>query len=117
MQDTADFDSLVPAARLTRRSFIVTATAAGFALATQPIHAQTVIKTDDTGLETGNATVDTGSGALPVYFAKPAGGKDLKTVLVVQEIFGVHEHIRDVCRRIAKLGYLAIAPELVFPPG
>lgn len=117
MQDTADFDSLVPAARLTRRSFIVTATAAGFALATQPIHAQTVIKTDDTGLETGNATVDTSSGALPVYFAKPAGGKDLKTVLVVQEIFGVHEHIRDVCRRIAKLGYLAIAPELYFRQG
>lgn len=117
MQDTAEFDSLVPAARLTRRSFIVTATAAGFALATQPIHAQTVIKTDTTGLDTGEATVDTGTGALPVYFARPSGGKHLKTVLVVQEIFGVHEHIRDVCRRIAKLGYLAIAPELYFRQG
>ena len=98
MQDTAELDSLLPAARLSRRDFIVTATAAGFALAVQPVSAQTVIKTDATGLRTGDATVDTGSGALPVYFAAPEGGKDLPTVLVVQEIFGVHEHIRDLCR-------------------
>jgi len=117
MSDIAEFNSLVPAARLTRRHFIVTATAAGFALATQPIHAQTVIKTDATGLDTGDATIDTGTGALPVYFARPAGGSDLKTVLVVQEIFGVHEHIRDICRRLAKLGYLAVAPELYFRQG
>ncbi len=117
MHTDAEFDSLMPAARLSRRDFIVTATAAGFALAVQPVSAQTMIKTDDAGLRTGDASVDTGSGALPVYFAAPAEGKVLPTILVVQEIFGVHEHIRDVCRRLAKAGYLAVAPELYFRQG
>ncbi|QID16574.1 dienelactone hydrolase family protein [Nitrogeniibacter mangrovi] len=117
MNETAELESLLPAARLTRRDFIVTATAAGFALAVQPVSAQTMIHTDELGLRTGDATVDTGSGELPVYFAAPAEGKALPTVLVVQEIFGVHEHIRDLCRRLAKAGYLAIAPELYFRQG
>lgn len=113
----AEFDSLLPAAHLDRRAFIATATAAGFALAVQPVQASTVISTDSTGLETGNATVKTANAALPLYFARPQGGKKLATVLVVQEIFGVHEHIRDLCRRLAKAGYLAIAPELYFRQG
>lgn len=112
-----DFDSLLPAARLDRRAFVATLAAAGFALAVQPVHAQTMITTDSTGLETGSTEIEVEGGRLPVFFARPVGGTALPTVLVVQEIFGVHEHIRDVCRRLAKLGYLAIAPELFFRQG
>jgi carboxymethylenebutenolidase len=109
MRDTqADFDSLLPAAQLDRRGFIVTALGAGFALAAQPVMAQTAIKTDSAGLTAGEIKI----GELAAYRAQPAGGKNLPTVLVVSEIFGVHEYIADVCRRLAKLGYLAIAPEL-----
>lgn len=104
----SDFDSLLPAARFTRRGFVVTALGAGFALAAQPVTAQSVIQTDTAGLTAGEVKL----GMLPAYRAQPAGGKDLPTILVVSEIFGVHEHIADVCRRLAKLGYLAIAPEL-----
>ena len=117
MHKTPEFDSLLPAPRLDRRGFLVTASAAGFALAVHPVSAQTMIHTDDTGLRTGNATLDTGTGALPLYHAAPAQGGPHPVVLVVQEIFGVHEHIRDVCRRLAHLGYLAVAPELYFRQG
>ncbi|MFN4063640.1 dienelactone hydrolase family protein [Parazoarcus communis] len=113
----SDFDSLLPAAQLNRREFVTTLAAAGFALAVQPVQASTLIRTDDSGLDTGNTTIDVAGTALPVYFARPAGSKNLPIVLVVQEIFGVHEHIRDVCRRFAKLGYLAIAPELFVRQG
>jgi carboxymethylenebutenolidase len=114
MRDTqADFDSLLPAAQLDRRGFIVTALGAGFALAAQPVMAQSVIKTDSAGLTAGEIKI----GELPAYRAQPAGGKNLPTVLVVSEIFGVHEYIADVCRRLAKLGYLAIAPELFYRYG
>ncbi|MDP1525642.1 MAG: dienelactone hydrolase family protein [Rhodocyclaceae bacterium] len=104
----SDFDSLLPAAQLNRRGFIVTALGAGFALAVQPVMAQTAIKTDATGLVAGEIKI----GELAAYRAMPEGGKNLPTILVVSEIFGVHEYIADVCRRLAKLGYLAIAPEL-----
>lgn len=107
-----EFDSLVPELRLSRRGFIVTSLGAGFALATQPIMAQTAIKTDTTGLTAGEIQVPTADGKLAAYRAMPAGGKNLPTVLVVHEIFGVHEYIKDICRRLAKLGYLAIAAEM-----
>lgn len=110
--DRQQFDSLLPAARLDRRGFVTTLAAAGFALAVQPVQASTAISTDATGLSTGDATIAVEGGALPVYFARPASGSNLPVVLVVQEIFGVHEHIKDVCRRFAKEGYCAIAPEL-----
>lgn len=112
-----DFDSLLPAMPLDRRAFVTTLVAAGFALAVQPVHAQTVIATDSDGLDTGSVSIPVQGGELPAFFARPAGGTNLPTVLVVQEIFGVHEYIRDVCRRLAKLGYLAIAPELFFRQG
>jgi carboxymethylenebutenolidase len=112
-----EFDSLLPATRLNRRGFVTTIAAAGFALAVQPIHAQSVITTDAEGLDTGDASIAVEGGKLPVYFARPTGGKNLPTVLVVQEIFGIHEHIKDVCRRLAKQGYLAVAPELFFRYG
>ena len=121
-QHTADdergqFDSLLPATRLDRRGFLAGVAAAGFALAVQPVHASTVISTASTGLATGTAAIAVQGGELPVYYARPAAGDRLPVVLVVQEIFGVHEHIRDVCRRLAHAGYLAIAPELFFRLG
>ncbi|MDI3514540.1 MAG: carboxymethylenebutenolidase [Rhodocyclaceae bacterium] len=115
--DRPQFDSLLPAARLDRRGFVTTLAAAGFALAVQPVQASTTIATDATGLSTGEAGIAVAGGTLPVYFARPAGGSKLPVVLVVQEIFGVHEHIRDVCRRLAHQGYLAVAPELFFRQG
>jgi carboxymethylenebutenolidase len=117
MKTCSQFDSLLPSARLDRRGFVTTLAAAGFALAVQPVQAQTMITTDADGLDTGDATIEVKGGRLPVYYARPAGKRDLPTVLVVQEIFGVHEHIKDVCRRFAKQGYLAVAPELFFRQG
>lgn len=107
-QKNPDFDSLVPAVGFTRRGFVATALGAGFALAAQPIMAQTTVTTDTTGLVAGAIKI----GELGAYRAMPESGKNLPTILVVSEIFGVHEYIADVCRRLAKLGYLAIAPEL-----
>jgi carboxymethylenebutenolidase len=95
----------------TRRDFVVTTLATGFALAVQPVTAET-ITTDSDGLKAGAVKIPVKGGDMPAYRAMPADGKALPTVLVVQEIFGVHEHIKDVCRRLAKRGYLAIAPEL-----
>ncbi len=94
-----------------RRGFVVTSLAAGFALATQPVSAQT-ITTGTEGLTAGEVKIPAAGGAMPAYRAQPAGGKDLPVVLVVHEIFGVHEYIKDVCRRFAKAGYLAVAPDL-----
>ncbi len=112
MNDRAHFDSLVPAVPFSRRGFMVSSLATGFALAVQPVMAQNVIMTDTQGLDVGEAFVPVKDGTIPAYFAKPAGRTNLATILVVQEIFGVHEHIKDVCRRLAKAGYLAVAPEL-----
>jgi carboxymethylenebutenolidase len=102
---------------ITRRKFIATATlATGFALAVQPIYAQ-VITTDAKGLVAGAVKIPVKDGEIPAYRAMPATGKNFPIVLVIQEIFGVHEHIQDVCRRFAKLGYVAIAPELFVRQG
>ena len=101
----------IPKARVTRRGFVMTALTTGFALAVRPISAQTVT-TDADSLTAGEVKIPTSDGSLPAYRAMPSQGGPFATVLVVQEIFGVHEHIKDVCRRLAKLGYLAVAPEL-----
>ena len=94
-----------------RRTFVVTSLAAGFAAAVMPVSAQT-ITTSAEGLVAGEVKVKTRDGEMPAYRAMPATGANFPVVLVVQEIFGVHEHIKDVCRRVAKAGYFAIAPEL-----
>lgn len=102
---------------ITRRKFIATATlATGFALAVQPISAK-VITTDAKGLIAGTVKIPVKDGEIPAYRAMPSKGKDFPIVLVIQEIFGVHEHIQDVCRRFAKLGYSAIAPQLFVRQG
>jgi carboxymethylenebutenolidase len=100
-----------PQSELSRRGFVVTSLAAGFALATQPVSGQT-ITTDTNGLEAGEVKIPVSDGTVPAYRAMPATGGPFPVILVVQEIFGVHEHIKDICRRLAKLGYLAVATEL-----
>jgi carboxymethylenebutenolidase len=107
-----DLLSLLPQTEVTRRRFVVTSLAAGFALAVRPVAAQTVITTDTKGLEAGEVKIPVSDGQIPAYRAMPDKGKGFPVALVVQEIFGVHEHIKDICRRFAKLGYLAVAPEL-----
>jgi carboxymethylenebutenolidase len=106
-----DLLSLMPKTDFNRREFVVTTLAAGFALAVQPVSADT-ITTDAKGLEAGEVKIPAEGGEMPAYRAMPAAGGPFPTILVVQEIFGVHEHIKDICRRLGKLGYLAIAPEL-----
>jgi len=108
----AELRSLMPPLALNRRGFVKTSLGAGFAAAVLPVQAQTVITTDTAGLTAGEVKIPTADGAMPAYRAQPAGKTGLPVVLVVQEIFGVHEHIKDVTRRLAKQGYLAIAPEL-----
>ena len=96
---------------LTRRDFVRATVGSGFAAAVLPVTAQT-IKTDSTGLTVGEVSIPVGAFRMPAYRAMPAGMSNLPVVLVVSEVFGVHEHIADVARRFAKLGYFAIAPEL-----
>jgi carboxymethylenebutenolidase len=110
MRDTVE--KILSEQYFTRREFVLTSLAVGFALAVQPVAAQTMIATDTTGLTAGEVKVPTSSGDIPAYRAMPNSGGPFPVVLVVQEIFGVHEHIKDVCRRFAKLGYLALAPEM-----
>ena len=106
-------DSDSSALVLDRREFFVTSIIAGFALAVQPIQAQTQIKTDEKGLITGEIKIPVADGEFPAYRAMPdTKNKKFPVVLVIHEIFGVHEHIQDLCRRFAKKGYMAIAPAL-----
>jgi len=98
-------------AQLTRRAFVVASLAAGFALVTLPVSAETIV-TDTKGLVAGEVKIRVSGGEIPGYRAMPHAGGPFATVLVVHEIFGVHEHIKDICRRLAKLGYFAIAPAL-----
>ena len=97
--------------QISRRAFVVGSLAAGFALAVMPVSAET-ITTDSNGLIVGEVKIPVEGGEIPAYRAMPATGRPFPTILVVHEIFGVHEHIKDICRRLAKLGYFAVAPLL-----
>jgi carboxymethylenebutenolidase len=112
-----DLDSLVPSRDFSRREFVRGSLGTGFAAAVLPVMAQTVVKTDALGLEVGEVTIPVGDFRMPAYRAAPAGARNAPVVLVVSEIFGVHEYIADVARRFAKLGYFAIAPELFIRQG
>jgi carboxymethylenebutenolidase len=107
-----ELDSLLGKGSLTRRQMMMTTLAVGFAAATLPVQADTVVSTSAEGLVAGEVKIPVADGEIPAYRARPAQGKSFPVVLVVQEIFGVHEHIKDVCRRFAREGYCAIAPEL-----
>jgi carboxymethylenebutenolidase len=100
-----------------RRDFLKVALGTGFAAATLPVAAQSVMKTDTAGLLAGTVNLTVNGQTVPVYRAQPEGKKNLPVILVVSEIFGVHEHIADVARRFAKQGYLALAPELFVRQG
>jgi carboxymethylenebutenolidase len=106
-----ELEGFVAHSQWTRRGFVMTSLATGFALSVQPVSAQT-IHTDAIGLEAVEVKIPVTDGSIPAYRAMPDKGGPFPTVLVVQEVFGVHEHIKDICRRLAKLGYYAIAPEL-----
>ena len=95
---------------LARRGILMTGLISGFTLATQRVEAQ-AIHTDTNGIVAGEVQIPTANGNLPAYFAKPAKKGPFPVVLVNEEIFGVHEYIKDVCRRLAKAGYLAVATE------
>jgi carboxymethylenebutenolidase len=110
---TSDLKSLLPyVLPENRREFLVSKLAVGFALAVRPVGAQTIV-TDTKGLTAGEVQIPMADGKLiPAYRARPSGSGRFPTVLVVQEIFGVHEHIKDLCRRLAKSGYMAVAAEM-----
>jgi len=116
MQLEAEVESLVPGRGFDRRGFMRTALGSAFAAAVLPVSAQ-AIKTDFNGLTAGEVSVPVGDFRMPAYRAQPEGKTKLPVVIVVSEIFGVHEYIADICRRFAKLGYLAIAPELFVRQG
>ncbi len=109
--------SLLAQTPLSRRAFVGTALAAtGFAVAAGPAQAS-AIATDSDGLSAGPVTIPARDREIPAYAARPAAAGPAPVVLVVQEIFGVHEYIQDICRRLAKRGYLAVAPELYVRQG
>ncbi|HWT73084.1 MAG TPA: dienelactone hydrolase family protein [Oxalicibacterium sp.] len=116
-----DFDSLVAKTPLSdgvdRRGFMKVALGSGFAAAVMPVCAQNVIHTDAKGLSVGQFNVSVNGQDVPVYRAQPEGKKNPPVILVISEIFGVHEYIADVARRFAKLGYLALAPDLFVRQG
>jgi carboxymethylenebutenolidase len=112
----SEFDSLLPGQSTengaTRRTALKAALGVGYAAAALPIMAQTAIKTSADGLRTGEISFEVNGFKVPAYFAAPAGKTGLPVILVIHEIFGVHEYIADTARRLAQAGYLAIAPEL-----
>lgn len=125
MHDDSEFSNDIssltgPAAasgRHSRRAFLKLAIGSGFAAAALPVCAQSLITTDSAGLTAGEIMLSIHGQSVPVYRAQPAGRSNLPVVLVISEIFGVHEHIADVARRFAKRGYLALAPELFVRQG
>ena len=112
-----ELDSLITEVKFTRRSFIASSVATGFALAAGPAVAQTAITTPADGLETGGAQIPVAGGNLPTYFAAPKKAGKYATILVIPEIFGMHEYQRDICRRLAKAGYYAITLDPFFRSG
>src|SRR5262245_41410742 len=115
----SDIQGLTKASPVSRRNFFMSASAAaaaGYTLAAGPVRAQ-VIQTDTGGLTVGDAKVKVPDGEMPVYFARPAGVQNPPMILVAMEIFGLHEYIKDVTRRLGKLGAFAVAPDYYFRKG
>jgi carboxymethylenebutenolidase len=114
----SDVIGLTKTAPLSRRGFMTAsaASAAGYTLAAGPVRAE-VVTTDTTGLTAGDAKAKTVGGEMPVYFAKPNGAQNPPIILVAMEVFGLHEYIKDVTRRLGKLGALAVAPDYYFRSG
>lgn len=123
MNDRAKFadpqvESLLPPVELTRRGFLASGVFSGFALAAGPVMAQTAIKTSADGLDAADITVPTSDGKqMPAYYAMPAKGGKHHVVVVVPEVFGLHEYQKDICRRLAHVGYYAITLDPFFRQG
>src|SRR6185295_559679 len=117
-QLASDIVGLTKVAPFSRRGFMTASAAvtAGYTLAAGPVRAD-VIKTDTNGLTTGDIKIKVGDGVMPGYFARPAGVNNPPVVLVAMEIFGLHEYIKDVTRRLAKLGAFAVAPDYYYRKG
>jgi carboxymethylenebutenolidase len=117
-QIASDIIGLIKTAAVSRRTFMSTsaAAAAGYTLAAGPVCAE-AIKTSADGLSAGGATVKVANGEMPVYFARPANVSNPPVILVAMEIFGLHEYIKDVTRRLGKLGAFAVAPDYYFRKG
>src|SRR3989475_4485082 len=115
--DAPHLESLLPKVPFPRRGFIASSLASGFALAAGPVAAQTAIVTPADGLDVGAAQVPVSGGGLPVYFAAPKKAGKYATVIVIPEVFGMHEYQRDICRRLAKAGYYAITLDPFFRMG
>ena len=115
---TADAVGLMKTPDVSRRGFMTAsaAVAAGYTLAAGPVRAE-AIKTDTTGLKAGDAKVAVAGGEMPVYFARPANAANPPVILVAMEIFGLHEWVKDITRRVANLGALAVAPDYYFRSG
>jgi carboxymethylenebutenolidase len=115
---TSDVIGLTMPAPFSRRGFMTAsaAVAAGYTLAAGPVRAE-AIKTDTEGLQTGDVKIKVSDGEMPGYFARPAGVNNPPVILVAMEIFGLHEYIKDVTRRLAKLGAFAVAPDYYFRKG
>lgn len=114
----SDEIGLTRVAPFTRRGFMTAsaAAAAGYTLAAGPVRAD-AIATDTSGLEAGNASIKVAGGEMPGYFARPAGVKNPPVILVAMEVFGLHEYIKDVTRRLAKAGAFAVAPDYYYRAG
>ena len=115
---TSDIEGMTRAAPFSRRGFMTAAaaTAAGYTLAAGDVRAD-VIKTDMAGLDAGDAKIAVPGGEMPAYFARQKGIKNPPVILVAMEVFGLHEYIKDVTRRLGKLGALAVAPDYYFRKG
>lgn len=107
----SELEVLLPRSQWSRRGFVMTSLVTGFALSLQPVSAET-IHTNSVGLEAGEVKIPVKDGSIPAYRAMPDKGGPFPTVLVIHEAWGVHEHIKDLCQRLAKAGYFAIAAEL-----
>ncbi len=115
--DDPHLESLLPKVPFSRRSFMASSVATGFALAAGPVAAQTVIQTPTDGLEVADVKIPVSGGEMPAYVAAPEKAGKFPVVIVIPEIWGMHEHIRDVTRRIGKAGYYGITPEPYFRIG
>ncbi len=115
---TSDVIGMTTPAPFSRRGFMSAsaAVAAGYTLAAGPVRAE-AIKTDTSGLQVGDAKIKVSDGEMPAYFARPAGVNNPPVIIVAMEIFGLHEYIKDVVRRLAKLGAFAVAPDYYFRMG
>ena len=115
--DQPHLESLIPAVPFSRRGFLVSSAASGFALAAGPLMAQQVIKTSADGLSVADVKIPVSGGDMPAYTAAPKKAGKFPVVIVIPEVFGLHEYQKDICRRLAKAGYYAISADPFFRSG